>query len=100
MIVLTDPLCLSSRGAQTPRDLTIAQALLRYIKRDLQMRSNRSWMHQLRVRGPSPSARLGMTREAARPTCHENVTRKVLTGRDRETKQPETPVNVSSVHQD
>src|ERR1700674_2924007 len=48
-------------------------------------------MCQLRVRGPSPSVRLRMTRHVA-STCHENVTRKFLTGPGHDPKQEELPV--------
>src|SRR5476649_1461459 len=49
-------------------------------------------MRELRLRGPSPPARLGMTRDVTRSTRHENVTRKPLTGPDREPKQEEISV--------
>src|ERR1700693_5045956 len=65
---------LSSRVAETARDLTPAQALARYDRRVLRFRRDAPLCDLIAAGGPSPSARLGMTRIHS---CHE-VRRLVL----------------------
>src|SRR5207248_10857830 len=58
----TKTACHPEAGEGTPRDLTPAQALPRYDRRILRFRRDGPLCDLIAAGGPSPSARLGMTR--------------------------------------